>query len=183
MQRTCYYDARNTGDLNFGVSSRQAAEEQAESRSSLLNPPRFNPNLSLRRIVHAGELVNISFEATSEFSMNIDYKLLSGPNGSTLNERSGQFQWIVPVEIRNGSESPVKVSATDGTKNLTSSYEVSLIVGSESNAQVIWSSMLVSLSHSPVLAFLDRMLENDLTKSLIYFEHFSQYVTEDIGIR
>ena len=183
MQRTCYYDARNTGDLNFGVSSRQAAEEQAESRSSLLNPPRFNTNLSLRRTVQAGEQVNISFQATSEFSMTIDYKLPSGPSGSALDERSGLFQWTVPVQMQNGSEIPVKVSATDGTKNLTSSHEVLLIVGSINNEQVIWSWLPVSLSHSPVLAFLDRMLENDLTKPLIYFEHFSQYVTEDICIR
>lgn len=155
MQRTCYYDAVRTGDLSFGVYSRQAAEEQAEFRSSILNPPRFNAKLSLRRIVRAGEQVNISFEAASEYSMAIVYKLIRGPNGSTLDERSGQLQLQVPVETRNGSEIPVQVSATDGTKNLTSSYEVSLIVETVSNEQVQGSPTLGSLLRSRVLSVLD----------------------------
>jgi hypothetical protein len=113
-----------TNDLAFGISSRQAAEEQFENREALLNPPNFNANLSLIRKVQAGEQVDLSFQATSEFSLIIVYKLLNGPSESTINEQTGQFQWRVPADARNGSEYPVKVSATDGTKNLTSSYEV-----------------------------------------------------------
>lgn len=127
-QRTCYYDAAVTGDLAFGVSSRLAAEEQTEYRESMLNPPRFNEYLTLRRRIQSGEYVNISFEATSEFSALINYELLNGPNGSSLNEETGQFQWNVPVGLDNGSTILVKVSATDSIKNLTSFYEVSLEV-------------------------------------------------------
>lgn len=127
-QRTCYYDAAVTGDLAFGVSSRLAAEEQTKYRESMLNPPRFNEDLTLRRRIQSGEYVNISFRATSEFSAFINYELLNGPNGSSINEETGQFQWNVPVGLDNGSTILVKVSATDSIKNLTSSYEVSLEV-------------------------------------------------------
>jgi len=150
VQRTCYYDILLTGDIAFGISSRQAAQEQLENRESLLNPPTFNSNLSLKREVQAGEQVNLSFEATSEFSSIIAYKLLNGPNGSIFNEQSGQFQWQVPFETENGTEIPVKVSATDETKNLTSSYEVSLVVATTmiTNVSSTLSSPITSTTSS-----------------------------------
>lgn len=140
-----------TGDLAFGISSRQAAEEQFENREALLNPPNFNRNLALTRKIRAGELVDLSFQATSAFSLIIVYKFLNGPSGSTLDEQTAQFQWRVPAETRNGSEHPVKVSATDGTKNLTSAYEVLLIVEGTIGEQVASSLICLSLLISLVL--------------------------------
>lgn len=155
MQRTCYYDATMTGDINFGLSSKQAAEEQSEYRKALRNPPKFNDDLSLRKKVLPNEHVNVSFYATSEFSSVIIYKLLHGPNGSTLNEASGLFQWTVPSEIRNAVEFAVQVSATDDTYNLTSSYEVIFVAEANNSIEVRLIFILLFVLVISVLVLYD----------------------------
>jgi hypothetical protein len=143
VQRTCYYDISVTGDIAFGRTSRQAAEQQIEQREAIRNPPKFNSELSLTRSVHIGQEVRISFQATSEFSSHITYKLLHGPNGASLNEGTGEFQWKVPKDEIIGSQIPVQVSAQDATYNLESTYEVAFNIQQKSSAPAFTVSTLL----------------------------------------
>lgn len=136
VQRTCYYDISITSDLAFGRVSRQAAEQQVEQREAMRNPPKFNSDLSLNRIVHIDQQVSISFRATSEFSETIAYKLLHGPSEASFDETTGQFEWKVPETTPASSKTSVQVSAQDITYNLTSTYEVVLEVLPKSNAHI-----------------------------------------------
>ncbi|CAF4100992.1 unnamed protein product, partial [Adineta steineri] len=153
IQRTCYYDISVTGDVDFGRVSREAAEQQVEQREAMRNPPKFNSALSLTRSVRVGEQVDISFQATSEFSSNIIYKLLHGPNGATLNEATGHFEWKVPEKMETISKIPVQVSAQDTAYNLMSTYEVLLEVQQKSNAPILTSTVFLL-----ALAFASRMM-------------------------
>lgn len=128
VQRTCYYDISVTKDLAFGYLSRQAAEQQIEQREAIRNPPKFNSGLSLTQTVKIDQQVSISFQATSEFSSIIAYKLLRGPTEASVDGVTGQFEWKVPEETVVGSKTPIQVSAQDSTYNLTSAYEVLLEV-------------------------------------------------------
>jgi hypothetical protein len=143
VQRTCYYDISVTGDIAFGRISRQAAEQQVEQREAIRNPPKFNSELSLTQSVHIGQEVHIYFQATSEFSSNVAYKLLNGPNGASFNEGTGQFQWKVPKDTTIDSHISVQVSAQDATYSLTSTYEVVLNIHQKSNASAFSISTLL----------------------------------------
>ncbi|CAF1024932.1 unnamed protein product [Adineta steineri] len=153
IQRTCYYDISVTGDVDFGRVSREAAEQQVEQREAMRNPPKFNSALSLTRSVRVGEQVDISFQATSEFSSNIIYKLLHGPNGATLSEATGHFEWKVPEKMETTSKIPVQVSAQDTAYNLMSTYEVLFEVQQKSNAPILTSTVFLL-----TLAFVSRMM-------------------------
>ncbi|CAF1275999.1 unnamed protein product [Adineta ricciae] len=142
-QRTCYYDIAVTGDIAFGRSSRQTAEQQFEQREAMRNSPKFNSDLSLTRSVRVGEQVQISFQATSEFSLTIHYKLLHAPNGSSLDGLTGEFNWKVPDETEISKKIPVEVSAQDATYNLTSTYEVLLEIQPKSNALALATSIIL----------------------------------------
>ncbi|CAF1471741.1 unnamed protein product [Rotaria sp. Silwood1] len=143
IQRTCYYDIAVTQDIDFGLVSRQAAEQQTEQREAIRNPPQFNSQLSLTRIVFIDQLVEISFQAISEFSSSIIYKLLHGPDEATLDEATGQFQWTVPRGTVVSSRIPVKVSAQDTTYNFTSAYELVLKIQQKSIASIFTISTLL----------------------------------------
>ncbi|CAF0814967.1 unnamed protein product [Adineta ricciae] len=134
VQRTCYYDIVVTGDIDFGRTSRQAAEQQIEQREAMRNPPKFNSGLSLTRSVQIGEEVRLSFRATSEFSSSISYKLLRAPNDASLNAMTGEFQWKVSKKLETTNQIPVQVSAQDTVFNLTSTYEVLLQIQEKSKA-------------------------------------------------
>jgi hypothetical protein len=149
IQRTCYYDISVTGDLDFGRASRQAAEQQIEQREAMRNPPRFNSALSLTQPVQVGQQVSISFQATSEFTSKIAYKLLHGPVGASLNEATGLFQWKVPKGTVVTRKIPVQVSAQDAIYGLTSTYEVVLEIQEKSNVPertVVTSKIPVQVS-------------------------------------
>jgi hypothetical protein len=149
IQRTCYYDISVTGDLDFGRASRQAAEQQVEQREAMRNPPRFNSALSLTQAVRVGQQVSISFQATSEFTSKIAYKLLHGPVGASLNEATGLFQWKVPKGTVVTRKIPVQVSAQDAIYGLTSTYEVVLEIQEKSNVPertVVTSKIPVQVS-------------------------------------
>ena len=145
MQRTCYYDISVTGDLAFGRTSRQTAEQQIEQREAIRNPPRFNSALSLTQAVRIGQEVALSFQATSEFTSNIVYTLLRSPNRASLNEVTGQFRWTVSTNTVPNSRIPVQVSAQDAVYNLTSSYEVVLEIQQETSTYTTTTSTTLNL--------------------------------------
>lgn len=143
IQRTCYYDIAATRDIDFGLVSRQAAEEQTEQREAIRNPPQFNSQLPLKQIVFIDQLVEISFQATSEFSSSIIYKLLRGPGEATLDEATGQFQWTVQRGTVINSRILVKVNAQDTAYNFTSAYELVLEIQKKSIASIFTMSTLL----------------------------------------
>lgn len=121
-QRTCYYDAGVTNDLNFGQSSLNCANRLVEIAIDLRSPPVFNDNLPLTLTVAPSTLLVLNFTAVSPYTTVVLYSLVTGPLNCTFNNQTAIFTWQAPSVPIN--DTIVTITCQDALYNLTSTVDV-----------------------------------------------------------
>ena len=104
-------------------------EKPGESRTLVLDVQNTTPKVSeSKEPKYDGKTFTAQISASDPDGDTLSYELLNGPEGMTIDNKSGMVNW--PLKENNGGDYPVKVKITDGHGGETT-YELTATIPKE----------------------------------------------------